>query len=257
MTKPPQFCRRLLPAAVMLAVATSPAWAETFDIGTAWKGNVVRNGNGRIESCAVMRTFDDDSVLSFALTRDHDFFLVVSNPRIPLPGAGAGTVRYMVDNGLAYEAPAEAVRQSVVIDLPDTDAMQELLRNGTWLFLDKLGDVGYSLDGTRQSLHALSGCVEQALAVDSAPVKAVPATGGAEVELGTYAAEPMAREDWLHMKTVLGGLLDGREPMFVTRTRNKDGRAFTVVRIAGFAGRDEAVRFCKAMQAKKRECTVR
>jgi hypothetical protein len=260
MIEPFEFCRRLLPAAVMLAAATVPARGETFDAGTAWKGNIVRNGNGQLESCAVLRDFEDNSVLSFALTRDRDFFLVVGNPRFHLPEGETRTVRYRVDKGLVYEAPADMLRQSAIIDLPDADGTQDLLRHGDWLFLDGLGDdVGYALDGARQSLRAMSDCVARGLAAETAApvVAAAPAAGGAEVELGTYAAEPVAREDWQHMKKVLGGLLDGREPTFATRTRSKDGRAFTVVRIAGFAGRDEAMRFCKAMQAKKRECTAR
>lgn len=257
MIEPLAICRRLLPAAVMFAVATVPAWAETFDAGTAWKGNIVRGSGGQMESCAVNREFEDDSVLSFALTRDRDFFLVVGNPRFRLPEGAMRTVRYKVDRGLVYEAPADMLQQSAIIDLPDADGTQELLRHGNWLFLDGLGgDVGYALDGARQSLRALTDCIARTLAAETVAAPLV-ATGGTEVELGTYAAEPLARQDWLHMKKVLGGLLDGREPMFVTRTRSKDGRAFTVLRIAGFAGRDEAARFCKAMQAKKRECTAR
>ncbi|WP_448190251.1 hypothetical protein [Azospirillum sp. sgz301742] len=212
-----------------------------------------------MESCAVAREFDDDSVLSFALTRERDFFLVVGNPRFHLPEGQTRTVRYKVDKGLVYEAPADLLRQSAIIDLPDADGTQDLLRHGTWLYLDGLGDdVGYALEGARNSLRAMTDCVAQALAAEKGPaVGAAPAASGVEVELGTYDAEPKARVDWLHMKKVLGQLLDGREPMFVTRTRSKDGRAFTIVRIAGFAGREEAMRFCTAMRAKKQECTVR
>lgn len=263
MMKPLSWCRSVLPVTVLLAAATAGAAGESFDAGTSWRGNIVRDGNGRVESCAVVREFDDDSVLSFALTRDRDFFLVVSNPRIRLPAGGAVTVRYMVDDGVAYQAPAEAMRQSVVVDLPDTGALRELLGNGNWLFLNELGDVGYSLKGARQSLRAMADCVERLLAAEG-PAKPGPAVAagtppvdGVQVELGTYDAETTAHTDWLHMKKVLGGLLDGREPLFVPRTRSKDGRAFTVLRLAGFADRDEAERFCKELQAKKRECTVR
>ena len=260
MPRTPRFSRYLLPAAVMLATVMPAAAAETFDAGPAWKGSVVRDGSGQVESCAVVRDFDDDSVLSFALTRDRDFFLVVSNPRNRWPARGAMSVRYMVDDGVGYQAPAEAMRQSVVVDLPDSGALRELLSNGNWLFLNELGDVGYSLKGARQSLRAMADCVERLLAAESGSLvvaAATPPVDGVQVELGTYGAEPTARTDWLHMKKVLGGLLDGRDPQFVTRTRAKDGRAFTVLRLGGFAGRDDAARFCDAMRAKKRECTVK
>ncbi len=264
MIKPLHACRRLLPAAFMLAAATAPAGGETFDAGAGWKGEVVRDGNGRLESCAVLRAFEDDSVVSFALSRDGDFFLVVGNPRFHLPDGGRRTIRYRVDEGLVYEASADLLRQTAIIDLPDADGAQDLLRHGGWLFLDGLDEeVGYALDGARQSLRAMADCVTQALAAERTPVPARPekaapvATGGIEVELGTYDAERTARTDWLHMKKVLGGLLDGHEPLFVTRTRNRDGRAFTVLRIAGFATGEDAARFCTAMRAKKRECTVR
>lgn len=267
MMKPTFWCRSLLPAAIMLAAGTAVAAGETFDAGNAWKGNIVRDGNGQLESCAIIREFDDDSVLSFALTREHDFFMIVSNPRIRLPARGTTSVRYMVDDGVAYKAPAEAMRQSVVVDLPDNGALRELLGNGNWLYLNELGDVGYSLKGAKQSLRAMADCVERQLAAETAPpvpakagpVAATPAPvrTGVEVDLGTYDSEERARVDWLHMKKVLGGLLDGREPLFVTRTRTRDGRAFTALRVAGFAGRDAAARFCQAMQAKKRECGVK
>ncbi|HYG91843.1 MAG TPA: hypothetical protein VD978_36965 [Azospirillum sp.] len=261
--KPLSWCCRLLPVTVLLAAATAAAAGETFDTGAAWRGNIVRGGNGTLESCAVMREFDDDSVLSFALTRDQDFFMIVSNPRTRLPPGGAFSVRYMVDNGVVYQAPAEAMRQSVVVDLPDNAALRELLGNGNWLYLNELGDVGYSLQGAKQSLRAMADCVTRQLAAERAPAKAeparatVPSPDGVVVDLDTYDTEERARVDWLHMKKVTGGLLDGREPSFLTRTRSRDGRAFTVLRVGGFAGRDEAARFCAAMQAKKRNCAVK
>ncbi|PWC56169.1 SPOR domain-containing protein [Azospirillum sp. TSO22-1] len=258
--KPFSWCRRLLPVTILLAAAAAAQAGETFDAGTAWRGNVVRDGNGRLESCAAMREFDDDSVLSFALTREQDFFMIVSNPRTRVPPGGVFSVRYMVDNGVVYQAPAEAMRQSVVVDLPDGAALRELLSNGNWLYLNELGDVGYSLQGAKQSLRAMADCVARQLAAENAPARvepaiaAAPAPGGVVVELDTYDVEERARADWLHMKTVMGGLLDGREPLFLTRTRSKDGRTFTVLHVGGFAGRDEAERFCAAMKARKREC---
>lgn len=258
MMKPLAWCRRALPVTVLLAAATAAAAGETFDAGTAWRGSIVRNGNGTLESCAVMREFDDDSVLSFALTREQDFFMIVSNPRARMPPGDAFSLRYRVDNGVVYQAPAEAMRQSVVVDLPDNAALRELLGNGNWLYLNELGDVGYSLQGARQSLRAMADCVARELTAESAPAKAEPAVpGGVAVDLDTYDTEERARVDWLHMKKVMGGLLDGREPSFLTRTRSRDGRAFTVLRIGGFAGRDEAARFCAAMQAKKQSCVVK
>ena len=265
MTKPLFRCRWLLPAMVLLAAGTAAA-GETFDAGAAWKGHIVRDGSGRLESCAVTRAFDDDSALSFALTRDADFFMIVSNPRTRLSAGGAFTVRYMVDNGVVYQASAEAMRQSVVVDLPDNNALRELLSTGNWLFLNELGDVGYSLQGAKQSLRAVAVCVERLLADENAPAApanmqpaavAAPAHMGVGVELGVYDTEERARVDWLHMKKVLGGLLDGREPQFLARTRTRDSRAFTALRVAGFADRAEAERFCTAMQAKRRECIVK
>ncbi|WP_431855719.1 SPOR domain-containing protein [Azospirillum sp.] len=261
--KPLSWCLRLLPFAILLAASTAVAAGETFDAGTAWRGNIVRNGNGALESCAVMREFDDDSVLSFALTREQDFFMIVSNPRTRMPPGGAFGVRYMVDDGVVYQAPAEAMRQSVVVDLPDNAALRELLGNGHWLYLNELGDVGYSLQGAKQSLRAMADCVTRQLAAETGPVKGASAivaglaSGGVVAELDLYASEERARVDWLHMKTVMGGLLDGREPLFLTRTRSKDGRSFTLLRVGGFAGRDEAAQFCAAMRAKKQNCVLK
>lgn len=268
--KPPcRYCF-LLPAAAMLVTATAAAAdQESFDAGVAWRGNVVRDAGDRFESCAVMRAYDDDSVLSFALTREHDFFMIVSNPRIRMPPGAAFSVRYTIDNGIVYQAPAEALRQSVVVDLPDNAALREMLGNGGWLFLNELGDVGYSLQGAGLGLRALADCVERTLTAERmppadattarpGPATAVPqAAAGAAAELDTYDSEALARTDWQHMTKVMGSLFDGREPQFVTRTRSRDGRAFTVLRVAGFTDRDAATRFCTALKAKKRDCTVK
>lgn len=279
--------RTAVAAALLLGTPLSPVLAEEFDAGLLWSGSIVRDRTGRLESCAVVRMFDDDSVVTFALTRSRNFFLVVSNPAFRLPEGGKRMLAYRVDEGAAYPAPADLLARSVIIDLPDDDRTQALLHRGEWLFVQGLFDggqdveaLGYSLEGAGQSLPKLAGCVDAALAAEqrvagattgtTAPAGPPPVAGtadpapvpaakpdGVTVDLSTFASEATARSDWEHMKTVFAPLLAGREPVFARRTRSSDGRVFTTVRIPGFADRDEAERFCKALAARRQECRLR
>ncbi|AWK89572.1 SPOR domain-containing protein [Azospirillum thermophilum] len=132
--------------------------------------------------------------------------------------------------------------------------------------------LGYSLEGAGQGLPQLAGCVDAALAAEqraaaavaaAKPSVALPAPApaakpdGVAVDLSTFASEATARSDWDHLKKVFGPLLAGREPVFAPRPRSSDGRVFTTVRIPGFADRDEAERFCKALRARGQECRPR
>lgn len=277
-----------------LAAAGGQAQAAPAAEPPVWETKAIRDARGRLESCAIVRAFDDASILSFALSRERDFFMVVSNPDLHLPSGWGGMAHYAVDDGLEFRAYAEAVGGSLIVDLPESAALQVMLGDGSWLYIGELGDRGYALDGLKAGLRALGKCVDQAVVAEagttakpketaaaSEPAKpaaaSVPAPAPAstpapaqtasapqapsatavEADLGTYDFEETARADWPHLQRRLSPLLNNREPVFRPRVRSRDGRVFYSLRVGGFPDRAAAERFCNAVAARKQECTAR
>jgi hypothetical protein len=297
MTTPLSLRQTLLLAATFLTVA-APAWAEGFKAGPPWEGTIFRDGRGQVKSCAAAQKFDTGTTLSFALTRDKDFFLILQNTAIDLPKGERVSVGYSIDRGLAYTAQAYVVRDSVVVDLPTSPAVRDLLSNGAWLSVEGVERTeDFSLKGAAESLKALTACVEQTPAVAAKPqppqpeprqpapppvvaaappapepapaalppvqpeparaeppkpetADAAPAVGGVQVQVGTYVSENRAGAEWERLKKRMTPLFDSYEPLFVPQTRSTDGRVLTLVRLAGFANRDAASRFCEEVRAK-------
>lgn len=280
-----------------LAAGSGPALAAPAAEPPVWETKTIRDARGRLESCAIVRAFDDASILSFALSRERDFFMVVSNPDLHLPSGWGGMAHYAIDDGLEFRAYAEAVGGSLIVDLPESAALQVMLGDGSWLYIGELGDRGYALDGLKVGLRSLGKCVDQAMAaeagagakpketaaapepakpaaattpvpaqaqtsppVPAAPTPAPPAPSAAavvEADLGTYDFEETARTDWPHLQRRLSPLLNNREPVIRPRIRSRDGRVFYSLRVGGFPDRAAAERFCNAVEAKKQECTAR
>jgi len=156
----PTYCQTLVLAAALLAAAV-PASAESFDTGSIWEGTAFRDGDGKLKSCAVGRKFQNGTTLSFAQTREQDFFVVLQNTTIDLPQGEKGVVRYSVDQGVGYTANAYLMRDNVVVDLPNTPAVKDLLVGGTWLSLEGVErHEEYSLKGVGESLKALAACMD-------------------------------------------------------------------------------------------------
>ncbi|PWC31585.1 hypothetical protein, partial [Azospirillum sp. TSO22-1] len=165
----PSVRRALLLAAAFAALAT-PARAEGFRTGTAWEGSLFRDAKGQVKSCAAAQRFDTGTTLSFALTREKDLFLILQNSAIDLPKGERVPVAYAVDRGVAYTTQAFVVRDSVVIDLPNTPAVRDLLSGGSWLSVEGTErSEDFSLKGVAESLKTLTACIEQPAAAKPAP----------------------------------------------------------------------------------------
>ncbi|WP_448188231.1 SPOR domain-containing protein [Azospirillum sp. sgz301742] len=281
MNKPPSSLRRtLLLAAAFLTVA-APALAEGFKAGSPWEGTIFRDARGQVKSCVAAQKFDTGTTLSFALTREKDFFLILQNTPIDLPKGERLSVGYSIDHGLAYTAPAYMVRDSVVVDLPTGPAVRDLLSTGQWLSVEGVERTeDFSLKGVGESLKALAACVEQTPAVARAPepppapvaaapvapppapiaatppaepapaTAADPAVGGVQVQVGTYVSENRAGAEWKRLQKRMSPLFDAYEPLFVPQTRSTDGTVLTLVRLTGFADREAAAQFCQEVKAK-------
>lgn len=83
------------------------------------------------------------------------------------------------------------------------------------------------------------------------PPEAVP-EGALLAQIGTFPDEATARAEWTRLATAHPAQLSGRDR--VIQRRETAGRSWVRLRVAGFDGRPEAVRFCDAMLAAGVEC---
>jgi hypothetical protein len=242
--------------------------AASFSPHPLWEGEEIFNSQGRLESCAVTRNYAGDDVVSLALGEDGAVLLVLTRLGLQPPPGWRGFITLSVDDGLSHRVPAETVRRSVAMDLTEASALRALLPVGRRLYFMELDDKGYSLEGLDVGLRALADCVAHRRPAEAAvadaperepekPPEGTPETKQIIADLDTYVSEAAAQEDWAMMKKKFADVLAGREAGFPIRTRNKDGRAFTVMRFSGFRDQAEAQAFCLAMQARKRACIVR
>ena len=161
MTTPHPLHRILLLSAAFLAVA-APAWAEGFKTGTQWEGSIFRDAKGLVKSCVASQTFDTGTTLSFALTRERDLFLILQNTAVDLPKGERVSIGYAIDHGVAYSTQAFVVRDTVVLDLPNTPSVRDLLSNGIWLSVEGVERTeDFALKGIAESLKTLIACVDQ------------------------------------------------------------------------------------------------
>lgn len=243
----------LLLAGCLLLLSSGAVLARTFPTHPLWSGRAAVNPSGRLENCAVVRLYDDDSALSLALTVDGRFVMALSHSGLTSAAEGRAAPVVTVDRYFSYRLPARVVGDSIVWELTDQAAFQALLAEGEWLGFGGPGGLEYSITGVGESLRAAAACLGRP---DAAPPAPAP-VAGLMAELDAYAGETAAQEDWLYMKKRFGPLLAGREMTLVPRTRNRDGRVFVTMRITGFASPEDAADFCRAMQGQKRACIVR
>ena len=82
---------------------------------------------------------------------------------------------------------------------------------------------------------------EPAAAVKSASV----ASGAALVQIGAFDSDAIAGAEWDRVSGRYSSLFAGKSP--VVQKHEAGGRTFWRLRVAGFAGRDDARKFCAAL----------
>ena len=95
--------------------------------------------------------------------------------------------------------------------------------------------------------------VQQVAAV--APLEIDPTTiaaGTRLVQLGAFDDEPAARAEWTKLQGQFAELINGKA--IVVQSAQSGGRTFYRLRAHGFAGEDEARRFCAALLAENASC---
>ena len=87
---------------------------------------------------------------------------------------------------------------------------------------------------------------------DVAVTTASFATGTDLVQLGAFSSPSLAAEEWARLESRFGALMNGRDPVVQVSTQSSG--TWYRLRASGFADRDDARRFCAALQAEGAEC---
>lgn len=84
--------------------------------------------------------------------------------------------------------------------------------------------------------------------LEPAPV----ASGATLVQIGAFDSDAIASSEWSRVSGRYGSLFSGKAP--VVQKHQANGRTFYRLRVAGFASRDEARKFCAALIAAGTDC---
>ena len=106
----------------------------------------------------------------------------------------------------------------------------------------------------RGGVQAVTG-VEAVSASAPAVIEVDPATlavGTRLVQFGTYDDAAVARTEWLRLVGLFPDLMAGKA--MVVQQAQSGGRSFYRLRAHGFAGEDDARRFCTALEAESAAC---
>lgn len=102
---------------------------------------------------------------------------------------------------------------------------------------------------------AVEAAVAEAVteAPEPAPVQqASVASGSPLVQIGAFDSDAIANGEWSRISGRFSSLFAGKSP--VVQSTDRNGRTFYRLRVAGFASRDEARRFCAALLAEGTDC---
>jgi cell division protein FtsN len=100
--------------------------------------------------------------------------------------------------------------------------------------------------------QAPAAAAAPATASEVAVTTASFATGTDLVQLGAFSTPALAAEEWVRLESRFGALMNGRERVVQVSTQSSG--TWYRLRASGFADRDDARRFCAALQAEGAEC---
>lgn len=153
----------------------------------------------------------------------------------------------------APQTQQEAVELALAAALADGDlAMADASASETTPILAK---------SVRPRLRPLTGDAVQGEVTDVQEVAAIApleidpttiAAGTRLVQLGAFDDEPSARAEWAKLQGRFAELINGKA--IVVQPAQSGGRTFYRLRAHGFAGEDEARRFCVALLAENASC---
>jgi hypothetical protein len=170
----------------------------------------------------------------------------------------------LLPDAATIAAPAQTMGTTVedvlamVADITEADAIADVAA------MDR---VPASVPGVAVSLRPIlrPASLRPAPSSAPAPAAAVPAstsdvavttasfaTGTDLVQLGAFSSPSLAAEEWARLESRFGPLMNGRDRVVQVSTQSSG--TWYRLRASGFADRDDARRFCAALQAEGAEC---
>jgi hypothetical protein len=155
-----------LAIAVILAIGTP---AQAFKSG-GWDGDANNDENGKFRDCTMLAEYNSGITLAFIITRDFDWGLVLANDKWNLEVGSTQSVTLAVDSRDPIPATAKAVdSKGVLISLENTGPVVHAMRHGKLLnVVTQSGKVSFRLNGTRDAIALLAGCVTDHLETEKA-----------------------------------------------------------------------------------------
>ena len=139
--------------------------------------------------------------------------------------------------GARGQSPAEAREQPAAPDTPAPQAEAE--------------DPAYETPPARAAEDESTPAVRQPETPDFAPSP----SGNWVVQIASFRTESDAEAAWLAFRTRFADIASGLAPD-VASVEIPDRGTYHRLRIAAFASRDEAVRFCTTLQGRGQDCLV-
>ncbi len=170
----------------------------------------------------------------------------------------------LLPDAASIEVPAQNVGATVEDVLAMVAEITEADQASAVAAMDR---VPASVPGVALSLRPVvrPAALRAAAAAPAAPAPAAPAstsevavttasfaTGTDLVQLGAFSTPALAAEEWARLESRFGALMNGRERVVQVSTQSSG--TWYRLRASGFADRDDARRFCAALQAEGAEC---
>ena len=155
--------RRSMMLAAALLSLTAPALAQsagqTVDVG-GWKVTRMHNPDGGFKQCSATMTYDDKSILAFAVAASKKVYVVIIEPDLKLTEGQVYKAKYNLDKKAAVSADAVATdATTLVIPIENDDAFMEGAMAGNTLTIKAGGEaVEEPLAGSKDAITQLAAC---------------------------------------------------------------------------------------------------
>lgn len=150
---------------VALMALTGPSLAQgaggTIDVG-GWKIRETRE-EGKFQGCSATNTFDDQSVIGLAATKDVTF-MIVSEPKSRLTKDQMYQVKYKFDSGKQSVTQGKANGPDLIfVPMPDNDVKGFMAANFVHFSYGGL-DYDEPLDGSTDAIAQMGKCMDAGMA---------------------------------------------------------------------------------------------
>jgi len=158
----------LAAAAALLGLPGLPALAQsagqTIDVG-GWKVMRLHNADGSFKQCTAKITYDDKSILAFAVAASKKVYVVIIEPDFKLTEGQVYKAKYNIDKKTMVSADAVAAdATTLVIPIENDSPFMEGAMAGNTLTIDAGGEsIEEPLAGSKDAINQLGQCAVAAL----------------------------------------------------------------------------------------------